>query len=144
MHKHNTNMYYVSINARNILMVTLSYSVNSVLTTFRPLFQLLISIETCLLNIFCKTNISQMFPDVSTIFPISNGNSIQPFVQAPNLSITVNTFLFLIATKTFHCLYLQNRSRIHTYMVTSITPTPQDHHHLGGLTRLNRRETPAS
>lgn len=47
-------IHYVSVNARYnyiILLVTLSYSMNLMLTTLRPLFQLFISIETCFFNL---------------------------------------------------------------------------------------------
>lgn len=43
--------------------------------------------------------------------------------------------LFFTAAKTFHCLCLQNKSRIQTYTVTFITPTPQNHHHIGSQKR---------
>ena len=57
-------------------------------------------------------------PALPSNFSISNGTSIQQFVQ-PEVSS-----LFLTVTKTVHCFHLQNRSRIQTHPITSITPAP--------------------
>lgn len=85
-----------------MLLMTLPYSINSVLTVSRSLSHLLIPIKTFLLNISCMTNehfeteflMLLAKPSPPTVFPISNENSIQPSAQAQNLNITL-TLLFL-------------------------------------------------